>query len=60
MLSWIGKSGSYAYEMSVRRYNIMRKPIQGKEDLVTWCKQNNKQFLLEEWDYERNPLNPEE
>lgn len=38
----------------------MRKPIQGKEDLVTWCKQNNKQFLLEEWDYEKNLLNPEE
>lgn len=38
----------------------MRKPIEGKEDLVTWCKQNNKQFLLEEWDYEKNLLNPEE
>lgn len=38
----------------------MHKPIIGREDLVTWCKQNNKQFLLEEWDYEKNALNPED
>lgn len=36
------------------------KPIIGKEDFVTWCKQNNKQFLLEEWDYEKNVSNPED
>lgn len=38
----------------------MRKPIIGKEDLVTWCKQNNKEYLLDEWDYEKNDLKPEE
>lgn len=38
----------------------MRKPIIGKEDFVTWCKQNNKQYLLTEWDYEKNELNPED
>ncbi|MBD5453934.1 MAG: hypothetical protein HDR30_06450, partial [Lachnospiraceae bacterium] len=36
------------------------KPIIGKEDFVTWCKQNGKQFLLEEWDYEKNVSNPED
>ena len=38
----------------------MRKPIKGKEDLVTWCKQNNKDYLLTEWDYEKNELEPED
>ena len=38
----------------------MKKPIHGKEDLVTWCKQNNKIELLSEWDYDRNEFLPED
>ena len=26
----------------------------GKNDLETWCKQNNKEYLLDEWNYEKN------
>ena len=38
----------------------MKKPIQGKEDLVTWCKQNTKVEQLSEWDYDRNEFLPED
>lgn len=30
------------------------KLISGINDLETWCKQNNKENLLSEWDYEKN------
>lgn len=30
------------------------KLIQGVNDLETWCKQNNKEYLIDEWDYEKN------
>lgn len=32
----------------------MRKLIQGKEDLVAWCKQNDKQDLFFAWSIEPN------
>ena len=32
----------------------MSKLEVGKNDLDTWCKQNQKSYLLEEWDYEKN------
>ena len=32
-------------------------PIQGKTDLMTWCKDNNSK-LLDEWDYEKNAKVP--
>ena len=28
--------------------------VKGKNDFASWCEQNNKEYLLEEWDYERN------
>ena len=31
-----------------------KKPLEGKNDLVTWCKDNGKQYILDEWDYESN------
>lgn len=35
------------------------KLISGVNDLETWCKQNNKEHLIDEWDYEKNEdLNP--
>lgn len=30
------------------------KLIQGVNDLETWCKENNREDLLDEWDYEEN------
>ena len=34
--------------------------LPGFNDLATWCKKNNKQFLLDEWDYEiNNSLTPQ-
>lgn len=38
-----------------------KKPIVGKNDLVTWCKDNDKQYILDEWDYDNNNgLTPEQ
>lgn len=34
--------------------------VQGKNDLETWCKENNLEELLEEWDYEKNIFKPNE
>ena len=28
----------------------------GTIDFETWCKNNNKEYLLEEWDYKNNDL----
>lgn len=37
------------------------KFIPGKNDLYTWCIQNNKQYILEEWDIDSNDeLKPED
>ncbi len=32
----------------------MANIIVGENDLGTWCKKNNKEYLLKEWDYEAN------
>ena len=37
----------------------MKEPQSGKNNLVTWCRQQGKEYLLEEWDYEKNDLGPE-
>ena len=40
--------------------NTNKKAIVGINDLVTWCNENNKQIILDEWDYEANDgLTPE-
>lgn len=40
--------------------NTYKKAQVGKNDLATWCKENNKQYILEEWDYDSNDgLTPE-
>lgn len=37
-----------------------KKALAGVNDLVTWCKENDKQYILDEWDYELNGnLRPE-
>lgn len=36
----------------------MGKVTIGKNDLETWCKNHNRQDLLEEWDYEKNKSSP--
>ena len=34
--------------------------IKGINDLETWCKKNKKQYILEEWDCEKNGISPQE
>lgn len=36
------------------------KLIQGVNDLEIWCKKNGREYLLEEWDYEKNTILPTE
>ncbi len=37
-----------------------KKAQKGVNDLVTWCQDNNKQYILDEWDYDSNEgLRPE-
>ena len=31
-----------------------KKALVGNNDLVTWCKENHKEYILEEWDYDAN------
>lgn len=31
-----------------------KRAIKGENDLETWCKENDREYLLEEWDYEKN------
>ena len=31
-----------------------KRAILGKNDLVTWCKDNKKEYIIKEWDYEAN------
>ena len=37
-----------------------KKTVVGKNDLVTWCKENDKQYILDEWDYDNNVSSPEQ
>ena len=40
---------------------ILEKLIIGKNDFETWCKENNREDLLEEWNYgKNNGLKPSE
>lgn len=34
--------------------------ISGINDLETWCRDNDRQYILEEWDYEKNTVLPSE
>lgn len=38
----------------------MAKLVIGGNDLKTWCKKNNRENLLREWDYEKNEILPTE
>lgn len=31
-----------------------KKAVAGVNDLETWCKENSREYILEEWDYEKN------
>lgn len=35
-----------------------RKPILGETDLETWCHKNNREDILDEWDYDKNIKSP--
>ena len=32
----------------------------GINDLETWCKENDRQYILDEWDYDKNTISPKE
>ena len=32
--------------------------LEGENDFATWCKQNQKEYLLDEWDYIKNSIKP--
>ena len=60
---WKCKEGHSYKKSIVGRTNVInskcpycsnRKLLQGFNDLETWCKNNNRIYLLEEWDYEKN------
>ena len=60
---WICPNGhEWEAQIKSRTYNhgcpfcssTNKKAIIGVNDLKTWCKQNEKQYILEEWDYENN------
>ncbi len=37
-----------------------KKAIVGENDLITWCKEHNKDYIIDEWDYDSNDdLTPE-
>ena len=59
---WICNKG-HSYQQSIfsrASYNLNchycanRKVIKGYNDLETWCKGNNKEYLLDEWDTKKN------
>lgn len=58
---WKAQIKSRTYNHGCPYCSATNKKIQiGINDLVTWCKENNKQFILDEWDYDANEnLNPE-
>ena len=37
-----------------------REVLFGFNDLYTWCKKNNREDILESWDYEKNKITPKE
>ena len=34
--------------------------VRGINDLESWCKENDRQYILDEWDYEKNSILPSE
>ena len=38
----------------------MNKLIKGVNDLQSWCIKNNRQDILQDWDYNKNKVKPEE
>lgn len=37
-----------------------QRVIEGKNDLYSWCKKSSRENILEEWDYEKNSVSPQE
>lgn len=40
-------------------YCANKKVLTGFNDFATWCNSNGKEYLLEEWDYEKNTILPQ-
>ena len=65
---WLGSCGhEYLMSISTRTnsncgcpYCNGKRVLPGFNDLETWCQNNNRNDLLEEWDYEKNKLLPSE
>ena len=65
---WLGICGhEYLMSISTRTnsncggpYCSGKRVLSGFNDLETWCKNNDRMDLLEEWDYEKNKLLPSE
>ena len=63
---WLGECGhEWLMPIDVRTHQNCGCPIcsgkrtlSGYNDLVTWCKNNGMEYLLDEWDYEKNDILP--
>ncbi len=52
---WEAEVKSRTYNHGCPYCSSTNKKVQiGINDLVTWCKNNNKQYILDEWDYDAN------
>lgn len=60
---WICKNGhEWEAQIKSRTYNhgcpycsgTNKKALVGQNDLASWCKNNGRQYILDEWDYEDN------
>ena len=64
---WICSKG-HSFKMSVDKrmqgrncpYCSSRKLLKGFNDLQTWCLRESREYLLKEWDYNRNAMLPED
>lgn len=62
---WVCKKGhefyasidSYVHQNRRCPYCSGNKILVGFNDLKTWCIENNKQHIIEEWDYDKNDIN---
>lgn len=63
-----GRGHEWEAQIKSRTYNhgcpycsgTYKKALIGVNDLATWCKENDKQYILDEWDYDSNEgLKPE-
>ena len=58
---WQAQIKSRTYNHGCPYCSKKKKKVQvGTNDLVTWCKQNNKEYIIDEWDYDNNDEIPEE